>query len=198
VIFALPGMGADHTMYGPAWHGLPDSRFLDWPTHNGERTIAAIAARVIEEAEITDGAMVIGSSLGGIVACEIARLRQLRQLVLVGGAARKEEISPLLRLLHPLAPLAPIEFIQRAASKIPGEVTGMFNQAQASFIRAMSLAIFEWEGLDDARAKPLRIHGRHDHVIPLPPAVDLVLDGGHLIDMTHPEPCVAFILANGP
>ena len=197
MIHVLPGMGADHRMYSaPAWQRLADTHFINWPDHHGETSIAAIASRVIAEAKISEGDVVVGSSLGGIVGCEIARTVPLKALVLIGGAKDKAEISGLLTLLHPLARLAPLEFIQISAGKFPSELTRMFNQSQASFIRAMCAAIFDWSGLDESRIKPLRIHGKHDHVIPMPAQVNLALDGGHLIAMTHAEECVRFINAS--
>jgi len=196
MIYALPGMGADNNMYGPAWRDLPNSVFLDWPTYRGEDSIASIAKRVVDEAKIVDGSVLIGSSLGAIVSCEIAKIRELRGLILVGGAKTKEEISAVLSLVHPLAKFAPIEFIQRAAGKLPSDLTKMFGRSQAPLIRAMCNAIFEWKGLDETLIKPVRIHGRLDRVIPLPAEVDLILDAGHLVAMTHPEECVAFISAN--
>ena len=69
----------------------------------------------------------------------------------------------------------------------------MFADSQASFIRAMCRAIFTWPGLDVTRIRPLRIHGKNDHVIPPPAKVDRLLDAGHLLAMTHAEECVAFL-----
>mgnify|MGYP001546008164 CR=1 FL=1 len=192
----LPGMGADSTMYGDAqWRRLPNARFVDWPEHHGEKSIAAIAGRIVEANGIEDGEIVIGSSLGGIIACEIARLRDLRVLVLIGSAISPREISGLLALLHPLVSLAPVEFIQRAAGKAPGELAQMFAQSQAAFIRAACAAIFDWPGLDTTRIKPLRIHGTRDRVVPMPREVDLRVAGGHLIAMSHPKECTAFLEA---
>ena len=198
MIHVLPGMAADHAMYPAAWQALPDSRFHDWPAHAGETSIAALAGRVAEEAGIRDGDVVIGTSLGGIVACELAKSRRLGGLFLVSSAIRKEEISGLLALLHPLAGLAPIEFIQRAAGKIPNELTATFSRSDAAFIRATCRAIFEWEGLDASRITPLRLHGQWDPVIPLPAGVQRVLNGGHLIARTHAQECVDYILSSLP
>ena len=192
-IYVLPGMGADSAMYARAWHTLPNCCFIEWPPYKKENSIEKIGQRVAEEAGIKDGAILVGSSLGGIVACEIAKLRNLRHLFLIGGAKRKEEINDFLALMHPLADLLPIEFIQRVAGKIPNEVTKMFNRSQAEFIRAMCKAIFEWPGLDDTVFKPERIHGKFDRVIPVPPDAHKVIDGGHLIAMTHAQECVDFI-----
>jgi hypothetical protein len=193
MIYALPGMGADHGMYPNPWQTLPDCVLLDWPVYAGEKSIQAMAKRIVEEAKIKDGDFLIGSSLGGIVACEITNLRSLRGLFLAGSAKKKEEISGLLSMLLPFANLAPIEFIQRAAGKFPNEVTRMFSRSQADFIRAMCHAIFDWKGLDETRTKPIRIHGKKDRVIPLPPDVQKIVDGGHLIAMTHAQECVDFI-----
>ena len=199
MIHLLPGMGADHRMFAaPAWQALPDARFHDWPEHRGETTIAAIADRVIAEARINDGDTVVGTSLGGLVGCEIANRLRLRSLVLVGSAQSPAEISALLALLHPLASLAPLDLIRVSASKLPGELCAMFADSQAGFIRAMCRAIFSWPGLDTTRLRPLRIHGRRDRVIPPPAAADLLLDGGHLIAMTHAAECVAYLQSAQP
>lgn len=127
------------------------------------------------------------------MACEIAQRRALRGLVLIGSALSKEDVNGLLRVLVPLIDLAPLAFIQQAAGKIPNEVTQMFSQAQAPFIRAMCRAIAEWRGAEVGATPVYRIHGRQDRVIPLPANVDLVLEGGHLIAMTHAEECCEFM-----
>jgi pimeloyl-ACP methyl ester carboxylesterase len=196
-VYVLPGMGADARMYPGVWRELEHTEFLEWPQYAGEKSIREIAERVIREADVADGDVVIGSSLGGIVACEIAKLRRPGALVLIGSATRKEEVSALLRVFSPLIGLAPLEFIQRAAGKMPGELMQMFEASQAEFIRAMCAAIFEWDGFGGDVITPLRVHGRSDRVIPLPSEVDLVLDGGHLIAMTHAEECVRFLVERG-
>ncbi len=193
MIHVLPGMGADHRMYPAPWQTLPGSRFHDWPDHAGEASITAVARRVIAEAGIADGDTLVGSSLGGIVACEIAGLRRLDRLFLLGSGKNRGEISGLLAALHPLASLAPIDFLRRAAGKIPHDLAAMFHDSDPAFIRAMCQAVFDWPGLDETRITPLRIHGRHDHVFPLPPGIDLVLEGGHVIATTHAVECVAFV-----
>lgn len=191
--FILPGMGGDHLMYPEPWAQLPGAVLLDWPTYRNEDSLEAMAASVIETAGIPDGAVVIGSSLGGMVACEIARLRKLRGLVLLGSAVQPREVSRLLRMLHPLADVTPFEFLQIASGKLRHELTQMFARSEAPFIRAMCRAIFRWPGLAAPSPKPLRIHGRRDHIIPPPDNPDLLLNGGHLIAMSHACECVEFL-----
>jgi hypothetical protein len=50
----------------------------------------------------------------------------------------------------------------------------MFTEAEATFIRTMCRAIFDWDGLGDEHVNFLRIHGKMDQVIPLPEGVQHV------------------------
>lgn len=154
-----------------------------------------VAVKMCATRGIKDGDTLIGCSLGGMVACEITKIRKVPALYLVGSAMRKEEVNGLLSMLHPLAKVAPVDWIRRAAGKIPGNVAQMFANAEPSFLRAMGEAIFEWDGLGETETKVYRIHGEHDFVIPPPKKVDLLLDGGHLISVTHAQPCSEFVMA---
>lgn len=193
MIYILPGMGADKTMYRDQWQSLENCTFLNWPSYNGEESLAAVAERMVNDAGISDGSVVVGHSLGGMVGCEIAQLRTLKGLVLIGSACKKEEVSGLLAKLHPLAAHTPLEFIQAVAAKLPGEFTRMFGRSDPEFIRATCKAIFQWDGLSENCIPPKRIHGRHDLVIPLPSKVERVVDGGHMIPVSHAAECVAFV-----
>ncbi|HEY9249556.1 MAG TPA: alpha/beta hydrolase [Rariglobus sp.] len=196
MIHVLPGMGADSGLFTGSWRRLPDAVFVDWPAYSGERTLAEIAARVVGEYDIADESVVVGTSLGGMVACEIARLRRLRRLVLIGSALHPDEINPLLLALRPLARIAPVDLLQWSASSVPDELARMFRRADPAFMRAAIAALSTWAGIDPTLPAPLRIHGKNDRVIPPPRHADLLLDGGHLIVVTHAGLCCDFILAD--
>lgn len=149
-----------------------------------------------EAAKIQNGDTLVGCSLGGMVACEITKIRQIPTLYLIGSAMRKEEVSSFLAAIHPLARLAPLDWLRASAGKVPNELAQMFAGTETSFLRAMCSAVFEWHGLGASKTKVYRIHGRHDLIIPAPPKVDLLLGGGHLISMSHAPDCVEFIKAN--
>jgi pimeloyl-ACP methyl ester carboxylesterase len=186
-------MGADRRMFPAPWPTLQDFIAHDWMTHTGEPSLAAVAEAMCTARNIRDGDSLIGTSLGGMVAGEITKIRNIKKLFLVGSAVRKEEINRLLAALHPLAQVTPLDWLRFSAGKIPHELAQMFAQAESSFIRAMCAAVFAWPGLAATATKVYRIHGRHDLVIPAPAAVDLLLEGGHLISITHAKECVEFI-----
>ena len=188
-------MGANRKMYPPPWLSLPNFAAHDWTPYGNEKSLADIAQTTCTAREIHDGDSLIGSSLGGMVACEITKIRNIKTLYLIGCATRKEEINAVLSMLHPFAKIALLDWLRFSAGKIPNELTQMFAEAEASFLRAMCSAIFDWQGLVDSSTQVYRIHGKNDLVIPPPPPanVDLMLNGGHLISITHPIQCVEFI-----
>jgi hypothetical protein len=77
MIHALPGMGADHRMFPAPWGNLPDFTAHDWPKHSGELTLGAVARKVCDACSTRDGDILVGASLGGMIACEIAKIRKL-------------------------------------------------------------------------------------------------------------------------
>ncbi len=192
MIYILPGMGADRRMYPAPWNTLPDCTFLNWPEYAGEQSLREIAQRIVCDHSVESGAWLAGSSLGGMVAAEIASVVKAKGIILIGSARSSDEVNPLLRLVSPLVDLAPLPFIRQLAGKAPGELMQMFKDSDPAFIRAMCRAILSWRGID-TQTQVRRIHGRHDLVIPLPEQVEHVIDGGHLIAMTHATECVAAI-----
>lgn len=193
MIHALPGMGADHRMYPAPWGDLPGFVAHDWVRHAGETSLGDVARSMCEARGIRDGDILVGASLGGMIACEITKIRAIPALYLIGSATCKDEVSRVLAVLHPLAQVAPIDCLRLSAASIPLELAQMFTGVEASFIRAMCLAIFQWNGLGATNSRIVRIHGRHDLVIPSPERVDLLLDGGHLISISHATQCSAYV-----
>ena len=190
--FVLPGMGANNGMFKGPWRNLEDTVFLDWPKSSKAQSIHDLAIEFIQKSDISKGDSVIGTSLGGIVASEISNHLALDHLILIGSATAKEEISGLLRILSPWIDMAPLSFLQQSAGVIPLELSSMFATSDIQFMRRMCKAIFRWNG-HHSGVRPFRIHGLKDSVIPLAQTVDVVIDGGNLIAMTHADDCVRAI-----
>lgn len=184
----LPGMGATHQMYPEPWRSLPNVEILDWPLDDQSKTIPDLAAALIEKYKITSSDRLIGSSLGGMVACEISNQISLRQVVLIGSALHPDEIQSIFRFLHPAIKLIPLKLIHRFASGCAYLPLAMFAKSDPEFIRRMCSAVYQWKG-DQGRSPVYRIHGTRDLMIPCPVKYHLALKGGHLIATTHAEEC---------
>lgn len=180
-------------MFPGPWGDLPGFRAQDWVVSPGIKNIRQLAEAMVDAAAVADGDVLVGCSLGGMVAGEITKIRKIPVLFLVGSAVKKEEVNSWAARLHPLADKVPMDWLKKCAGKLPHEAALMLADADSGFIRRMCPAIFAWEGLGETKTKVWRIHGRMDLLIPPPKRVDLLLDGGHLIAMTHAKECVAFV-----
>ncbi len=195
----LPGLGADAAMYPSRYYAhLHQLVIAQWPAYKGEKSLTAVARRVIDENAIGRDMVVGGTSLGGMVALEIAKIAGNRTVILIGSATSPSEVNPVLQKASRLADYAPIRMVQSLAGRInehhDSELLAMFERADSRFVTAMCRAIFHWEGRSGYRGTVCRIHGQKDKVI-LPPKDDgeLIADGGHLITMTHGPVVAAFI-----
>ena len=193
MIHALPGMGADRRMYPTPWSSLPKFTAHGWTRYAGEQSLAEVAQSMCETYQIQDGDTLVGASLGGMVACEMTKIRRIPTLFLIGSATEKNGVNRLLAMLHPIARITPFAWFKVIAGQVPMELPQMFARSDPAFVRSMCAAIFRWEGLGASKTQVYRIHGKFDMVIPHPPKVDLLLRGGHLISMTHVKECSDFV-----
>lgn len=200
--YILPGLGADATMYGSAFRTLKDVHYADWPHYNNEKSIKDVAIKLIDQYAINPSDIVGGSSLGGMVASEIAKYIEVRKIILIGSTLTPKSINPILKKLSVLSEIAPIHLMQTLAGKTSEIIKNnvwktlfkMFGKANGAFIQAMCKAIFEWDGNPTPKCACAHIHGAKDHVIyPPQTAATIIDDAGHVIAMTHEEEVAEFI-----
>ncbi|MDH3348668.1 MAG: alpha/beta hydrolase [Desulfobulbaceae bacterium] len=198
-IIILPGMGADSRMYNDnAYKSISGIEFVNWPLYKGEQSISEMAARIIKEKNIDERHIVGGSSLGGVVAAEIANQIKIQKLILIGSTLTPQAINPILKKFHHMAEIAPVDLIQLLAGKATlsyeNILFGMFSQSDSSFIKAMSKAIFKWGGNTKPNCEVCHIHGEIDKVIyPPKDGAEIIWRGGHLIAITHSSVVAKFI-----
>lgn len=193
MIYVLPAMGADSRMYTGPWRQLPGYRFLDWPVYRGEISLAAMAERVIEEYGIGASDIMAGSSLGGMVALEIAKKLRLEKVFLFGSAVDPHEVNPVLQTLAPLIKCTPLKQLQSVAGRFRNLVLSMFGSSDPDFISAMCIAVFRWRGFGGHPGTVRRLHGTRDIIITCRTHCEPIARAGHLIAMTHPVDCVHFL-----
>lgn len=198
----LPGMGANSNMYPlNNYEIIENIHFINWPDYDGEQTFEEIAEKIINQHRIDQSFTIGGSSLGGMVAIEIAKITNIKKVILIGSATNPNFINPLLQKLSNLTEITPIKLIQTLTGKVnkslSNEVLSMFEESNEKFIRAMCKALFRWEGLGNYNCKYFQIHGEKDMVI-FPPKknVKIISGGGHLISMSHADEVATFININ--
>lgn len=194
-LLILPGMGASAAMYDGLKHklGFPVT-FLNWPEYHGEKTYSEVARRIIKENNIGSDDAIGGSSLGGMVALEIASQCDAKAVVLLGSAVNRREVKRLLVKLSPFATVAPIGIAQALVGKSRNPVRAMFAESDPGFIRAMCKHLPSWNGCNGQWDRIFRLHGKKDCIIPCPPTgCNAIETAGHLLAITHAPETAAFL-----
>ncbi len=211
-VFLVPGLGADSRAYRGPWMDVPGAVAVDWPPYAGAMSVAAVARHLVDAWRIPDGAIVVAMSFGGAIACEIAKLRKLRALVLIASSTDPADFKGAARLRR-WARLVPLRQIQRFLRRREGVRRQRYGRDPSAFDRAlldsieqfaacdvrfytgMLDALRAWEGGLAADTPVARIHGTHDRIVLAPAHVDLRLPGGHLVGLTEAHECAAFVQA---
>ncbi len=191
-LWVLPGMGATSEMYSGAWADLNHAQFINWPLYKKESTLKDVAFRIIDEYSISSPYIIIGSSLGGMVAQEIASIVPPEIVILLGSALDYQEVQSFLKFANKLIDWAPLESIQHLAGISSGNLGQQFQKTDPQFIRAMCKALPTWKAPLNPKVKTWRIHGEKDLVIPRPldPETIIIPEAGHLLAITHAKECI--------
>jgi len=90
-IFLIAGLGADTRIYNNI--DLHDHEVIpvDWIEPNKRDTLTIYAQKLIHQYHITKNSVVIGNSLGGMLAIEIAKLISLNKVILISSIKTSDE-----------------------------------------------------------------------------------------------------------
>lgn len=202
-LLLLPGLGADGRLFEPQRAAFPGLRVIERIEPDGVEPLAVYAARLAASIEEPEGPYILGgSSMGGMVALEMARLLRPSAVVLLGSAVSGAEVRGWLRavecLAHPL-PDAVINF-GRLLSPLGAPLFGssgpdsrglfldMLAGTPTSFIRWASRAVIGWRPGTLPDVPVHRIHGARDIIIRAPGEgrATIVAGAGHLVNLSHP------------
>ena len=92
-IFLIPGLGADRRIYKNInlATAADELIYIDWLQPAKTDTLSTYAQKLIDEYDITPGAVVIGNSLGGMLAVEIANKIELKKVILISSIKTADE-----------------------------------------------------------------------------------------------------------
>ena len=208
-LFLLPGLGADGRLFAALGElclpVIPSA--LPAPAH-GEPMLR-YAQRVAAGLDLRAEDWIGGSSLGSLVAAEIARRHQVTGLVLIGGALSSQTlVAPLpwlallrhlipVHVLHPL--LATRAVLSLAFGAMPGPamqlLTAMLELTPDTMLHEGARLATGYFPNSAPRCPVYAIHGGRDRLMRPPPVADcrMVADAGHALALTHPQAVTAFL-----
>ena len=173
------------------------------------RMAAVIEARVDRRRRLLLG----GSSFGGMLALEVARILRPDGVVLIGSCRDLRGVRPSLAALLPIAPRVPL-VAHRLFARLGWWASFAFGARDdddrrlfAAMLRSSPPRRVQWACGAMAGWRPLplpgvpvfALHGGDDRLLPAErarssdPEVVVVAGAGHLLPLTHPEPTNAFL-----
>ena len=175
-VFLIPGMGADSRIYQNFKLDDYDVTAIDWVEPEQTDTLKSYAQKLILQYDISPLSIVIGNSLGGMLAVEIAKIIPMKKTILISSIKTVDEAPgyfPWLRAL-PFFRLIPgkmmtsMGFLVRMVFGKMHEAdarlfTDMLEHTSPVFLKWSMDAVLKW----DNKTIPQNVFivtGDHDHV----------------------------------
>lgn len=198
-LYFIPGLGADHRIFAHQQEAFPEGVFLDWLEPKGEKTLSDYAVRMLEKIDQREPFILVGMSMGGMMAVEMARRSHPQHVILLASAKNRWELPwhvrvlrylPVHRVVNPrLLPLIGGLLRRKRVSKQSfGVLDEMFKEMSPRFVRWGMDRIIRWKHTAPHPGCPwTHVHGSKDHVLPIKNiTATQVIDGGnHYLNLEH-------------
>jgi pimeloyl-ACP methyl ester carboxylesterase len=193
----FPGLGADSTL--AKYHRIPDgeSLWIEWPNPIPETWVEFVDAMIRQIPSCRD-LRFVGISFGGLAALATAqRLQPVGGLYLVGSLVDRSELRFPIRQMLAMIPWLPtwlfdLNLVPTWAIRYvfgirePAHLADfrtMANRLPARSVKRLCVLVAGWSPRDVGNVH--RIHGSRDRILQGPANGAKIIEGGHLISMTH-------------
>lgn len=181
-IFLLPGLGYDCRIFDKIDWGAYDVEHIDWIEPAHDESLTEYAKRLIgSKLSGQDKNVLIGHSMGGVVAQEIARFQKVDQIILISSLRSDREIPFSFKLLKSLGLYRLFtKEVSIKTVKYWGKDHGMDTEETMTLFKSMVggmtndylqwalKALAGWKSNDLAmKTKILQIHGDNDKTLPI-------------------------------
>jgi pimeloyl-ACP methyl ester carboxylesterase len=90
-LFLIPGLGADYRIFKHLEFAGYDVVPIIWRTPEQTDTLATYAQKLIDHYHITEQCIIVGNSLGGMIAIEIAKIVAVKKTILISSIRTIDE-----------------------------------------------------------------------------------------------------------
>lgn len=194
-IFLIPGLGADTRVYNNIELNDHEVTCVDWIEPHKTDTLPTYAQKLIRQYRITPGSVVIGNSLGGMIAIEIAKAIRLSKVILISSIKTVDEAPrffsffrtlPLYKLILGKAFTTIWFMIKPLFGKMSGAdewlFTDMLKNSSPTFLKWAMDAALAWKN-EVTPSNVFTIAGDNDRVFPYKRIKDAILvkNGTHIM-----------------
>lgn len=189
--YLIPGMGANHRIYEKFKLEYGKVHYLNWMEHRKSRTLKDLAIIMAERIN-TPNNIIIGSSMGGMMAVELSHIVKPVASILISAPTKKDQFPLILKLIekakiHRLASINTIPKLYKLADTFMDFKTDeqremfyeMLNELPPEFIHFSVRAVLEWKNQMGPSGKHIQIIGSEDRLFnPKKMYRPIVLQGG--------------------
>ena len=195
-LYLLPGLGADGRLFTKLALPGHEKHALDWPQMPDGSTLRDYAEVLARRVDATKPHALIGVSMGGMVAQEMASITKPARTVIISSWKGPHEMPMHLRLLrgmHAEKLLTPA-FMKRVMPVVryqmgleTPEDIALFDAFTAAMplaqLRIQIAAVLGWEGPVQPVKGLAHIHGDHDRLMPFGSikGAEVIRGGGHFM-----------------
>jgi len=200
-IYLIPGLGADGRMYTPQLKVLKNATVLEFiKPLKGER-LQEYVKRFAERIDTSLPFVLIGTSLGGIIAIELSRIIHPDKVILISSVKHRGELPSWMRAmkylrLHKLLTGGSFVWfsnsnLKKLMTKRDTEVAqllrDMHHDADRDFVVWAINEVVNWRGDQNYRANVVHLHGTRDLLFPHfnLKNVQLIKGGSHVMVLTQ-------------
>lgn len=197
IIFS--GLGADHTVFSKLHFGGFEVHHVAWiEPEKGEALRDYMGRMSIPETK--EDAVVIGLSFGGVLAMELAIMRNLKKVILLSSVYSQNYLPGYLQMIKifKMNHWVPLKWVRRP-TKMAYWFFGVERAEDKNLLRQLigrtgenyfiwaTDCIMNYKGNNLSNTQIVHIHGDNDRVLPLGKMkCDYVIKGGgHFVVLTH-------------
>ena len=199
-VYLIPGQGADERLFSKL---TLDERFkmkhIKYSTPVKHESMSGFAKRLAKQIDQTKPFILIGTSLGGMLATEMAFFLKPEQIILISSAKKRSELPFRYRFQHyiPVYKIVPPQLVKLGAKIFQPLVEpdrnkekvifkAMLNAKDPKFLSRTIRLIVNWNRTEHVE-NIIHIHGNKDSTIPIKNVkFDYSIEGGsHMMTLTR-------------
>jgi pimeloyl-ACP methyl ester carboxylesterase len=195
------GMGGDERAFQYLQLGDVERMYINWIEPHDEETLHDYALRLVADVDIKPDDVLIGLSMGGMVAQEVAAAYPVSKVILVSSLRSGETLQPLFTAAQKLKLMKLVQKDLLKSTIVKGAkiflplndkrlkvIVDMLDCFSGHYYKWAMNAVLQWQGAD-AQCPVYHVHGSKDELFPIAQVKDaeVIKGGSHLMIVTRPK-----------